>query len=622
MSPTPAKGYGDAFPPHVLREYALLADGERGIVVGPRGDYAWLCVPRWDSDAVFSSLIGGKGLYALTPEGVRFVWGGSYEEGTLIWRSRWVTTAGIIECREALAFPANPHTAVVLRRIEAIEGTAKVRFALDVRAGFGRHAMADLHCHDGIWTGRTGDLALRWSGGADARPERQFGLVAHLSLAPGAHHDLVLEIGRPLDDHPPDAAAAWEATAAAWSAAAPEMSDTLAPRDARHAYVVLRGLTSSGGGMVAAATMSLPERASAGRNYDYRYAWIRDQSYAGQAVAAIGPHRLLDDAVTFITERILADGPQLKPAYRVDGGPVPDEHTLGHLTGYPGGSDKAGNWVNGQFQLDALGETLLLFAAAARLDHLDSGHWKAVEAAVSAIEARWRDADAGIWELENRRWAHSRLMCVAGLRAITAAASPAQGAAWSVLADTIAADAGSDCIHPSGRWQRSPGDGRVDAALLLPAIRGAVAPTDPRSLATLRAVSEDLGQEGYIYRFRHDQRPLGEAEGAFLLCGFLAALATHQIGSATEAIGLFERNRAACGPPGLFTEEFSVAQRQLRGNLPQAFVHALLIECAARLARPWGGAGGADSGRDRRSWTGRGHLECLRPVVPEKDKLA
>lgn len=94
------------FPPHVLREYALLADGERGILVGPRGDYVWMCAPRWDSDAVFSSLVGGQGSYAVTPTG-RFVWGGYYEEGSLIWRSRWITENGVVECREALAFPVN-----------------------------------------------------------------------------------------------------------------------------------------------------------------------------------------------------------------------------------------------------------------------------------------------------------------------------------------------------------------------------------------------------------------------------------------------------------------------------------------------------------------------------------
>jgi alpha,alpha-trehalase len=106
----------ERYPAQVLREYALLADGERGVVVGPRGEFCWMCAPRWDSDAVFASLIGGAGIYAVTPR-ERFVWGGAYEPGSLIWRSRWVTSGGITECREALAFPGEQGRAVLLRRI-------------------------------------------------------------------------------------------------------------------------------------------------------------------------------------------------------------------------------------------------------------------------------------------------------------------------------------------------------------------------------------------------------------------------------------------------------------------------------------------------------------------------
>ena len=134
MSNQPGPGAAAGFPPHVLREYALVADGERGALIGPRGDVAWLCAPGWDSDAVFSSLIGGAGIYAVTPAQDRFVWGGYYEEGSLIWRSRWVTGAGVVECREALAYPGDPDLAVLLRRIVAVDGPAQVRVVLD-RAG-------------------------------------------------------------------------------------------------------------------------------------------------------------------------------------------------------------------------------------------------------------------------------------------------------------------------------------------------------------------------------------------------------------------------------------------------------------------------------------------------------
>jgi len=338
--------------------------------------------------------------------------------------------------------------------------------------------------------------------------------------------------------------------------------------------------------MVAAATTSLPERAEAGRNYDYRYAWIRDQSYAGQAAAAAGAYPLLDSAVRFVSGRLHTDGDQLAPAYTVHGRQVPDQRRL-DLPGYPGGYDLIGNWVNKQFQLDALGEALLLFATAARHGRLDSGAWRAARIAADAIGARWREPDAGIWELDDKEWTHSRLTCVAGLRAAAEAGrQPTLAADWSALADTILADTKARATHPSGRWQRSPDDPGLDAALLLPPVRGALPADDPRTLATLRACGKELTEDGYVYRFRHDERPLAEAEGAFLLCGFMMALAQHQQGNQVDAARWFERNRAACGPAGLFSEEYDVTQRQLRGNLPQAFVHALMLECSARLAGP------------------------------------
>jgi hypothetical protein len=578
--------------PEALRDYALLADGERGALVGPRGEVVWMCVPRWDSGAVFADLVGGPGAYAITPEG-RFAPSGYYEEGTLIWRGRWVTEQGIVECRTALAFPGDEHRAVLLHRVIAQDGPARLAVNLEIAAEFGQHPLADAarDAH-GVWTGRSGDLRLRWTGGAAARLDREHRRLAlRLDLAPGDHHDFVLEVSDAA--LPPasavDADALWDATEARWRTEIPRLDRTLAPRDARHAYAVMRGLTGSAGGMVAAATTSLPERAEEGRNYDYRYVWIRDQCYAGQAAAAAGATPLLDSSVRFVTARLLTDGPHTAPAYTVDGGVVPDQRQLDRLTGYPGGYDVVGNQVTRQFQLDVFGEALLLLTAAARRDRIDREGRDALVAAADAVALRWREPDSGIWELRPRQWAHSRLICVAGLRSAAAldGLPPPQSRDWAALADAIQADTDRRCRHPTGRWQRSPDDTGVDAALLLPPLRGAVPAGDPRTVRTLDAFLAELGEEHMAYRFRHDERPLADAEGAFVMCGFVVALALHQQGRASEAVRWFERNRAACGPPGLFAEEFDVVQRALRGNLPQAFVHALLLEAAVRLAEPW-----------------------------------
>ncbi|WP_372435106.1 glycoside hydrolase family 15 protein [Tomitella biformata] len=172
-----------------------------------------------------------------------------------------------------------------------------------------------------------------------------------------------------------------------------------------------------------------------------------------------------------------------------------------------------------------------------------------------------------------------------GDRAAAGIAPRSDAARWSALADAIVADVTADCTHPSGRWQRAPDDPRVDAALLTAALRGALPADDSRSIATYTAVREDLGRRGFVYRFRQDARALSDSEGAFLVCGFWMALAARQQGDDVAAAHWFERARTACGPPGLFTEEYDIRQRQLRGNLPQAFVHALMFEASARLAQ-------------------------------------
>nr|WP_281371800.1 glycoside hydrolase family 15 protein [Petropleomorpha daqingensis] len=556
----------------------MIADGERGALIGPRGDISWLCLPRWHDDPVFGGLLGGPGRYTVAPTG-RYVWGGSYEPDSLVWGSRWVVDDGsIVECREALALPADPRNAVLLRRVRAVAGTARVEVTLDLPAG-GRQ-----HDDVGTWSGRTGQLHWRWSGAHGARTGRDGVLATELTLGEGDTVDLVLEIGLDAPGERRDPDRLWSATTAGWAEGVPDLQLGSASRDARHAYAVLRGLTSSSGGMVAAATTGLPERAERHRNYDYRYVWIRDQCYAGLAAAAHGPLPALHDAVRFTTARLLEDGDRLQPAYRVDGGPVPDVHELAGMPGYPGGAALAGNHVNTQFQLDTLGELLQLLAAAARLDCLDADGWRAAQLAVDVVEKRWDLPDAGIWEVEDDWWTQSRLAVVAGLRRI-AEIAPTRGDAGraETLADGILAETGRRCLSAGGWWQRSPGIAGVDASLLLPPVRGALPPTDPRSLATLAAVRDQLTQDGYVYRFRPGPAPLGEQEGAFLLCGFVLALAEQAAGNEVAAYRAFERTRAACGTPGLLAEEFDVRQRQLRGNLPQAFVHALLLECAAQL---------------------------------------
>ena len=392
----------------------------------------------------------------------------------------------------------------------------------------------------------------------------------------------------------PDPDEAWTATRAAWSERLPELPDARRRGTPGTPTRCMQGLTSGGGGMVAAATMSLPERAGQGRNYDYRYVWIRDQCFAGQAVAAAGPLPLMDDAVRLVTDRLLADGAQLSPAYTVTGDPVPDETTL-DLPGYPGGADIVGNWVNHQFQLDAFGEALLLLASAADHDHLNGEHWRAAEIAVARdraalararrrrVGARSRRLDPQPVDLRRRAAADRGPPATRPGRAVA-------GARRRDRRRHRRARAAPRRATGSAR----PPTPRVDAALLLPGLRGARArrrPADDRDPGGGRARS----LPGRVLLSVPPRRPPARRRR-----GRVSDVRVHDVarlrsagGSRSGRRAWFERNRTACGSPGLLTEEYDVRQRQLRGNLPQAFVHALLLECA--VSQPVG-AGRGDPG--------------------------
>jgi GH15 family glucan-1,4-alpha-glucosidase len=573
--------------PKVLRDYAFIADGQRGAMIDSDGRLAWMCFPGWSDTAVFAGLLGALGEYQVAPV-TRAVPGGHYEDGTLIWHSRWVTGDGFIDCREALAYPGEADRAVILRRISAVDAPARVVVALHLATDYGRRPLDGWRRQDNRWITADGVVSARLTGADEAVIERGPNgterLVVRLDLDPGDHRDLILEVMTGAADRFSvlDASDMWARTEEAWRAAVPSCTDTIATGDVRRSFAVLRGMTGPDGATVAAATTSLPERSEAGRNYDYRYCWVRDICYIGHAGAAVkGGEAILDDAVRWVSERLLADGTATMPAYLPNGTPIPDERPLG-LPGYPGGYDVIGNRVRSQFQLDLFGEALLLLANAASVDRLDADGWRAAELAIAAIEQSWHKPDNGVWETEPAPWTHSRLICVAGLRAIAGGRIPSHSAATALsLADLLLSEADRTSLHRSGRWQRAPDDERVDASLLLAEIRGALPSSDPRSRATRDAIVSDLVDGGFLYRYGHPGQDLGQAEGAFLICNFWMSLATTLSGDTTAGARWFERARAACGSPGIFAEEFDVEQRQLRGNFPQAFVHALLIEAAA-----------------------------------------
>ena len=506
----------------------------------------------------------------------------------MIWRSRWVTDTGIVESREALAFPGQADTGrVMLRRIHATDDAASRRY---FNPAPGTTTPADRHArHRGPWTGRTGNPAPALVRRRPRPPRRgdRAALVLELTVTgraasrPGPGNQR-----RPLPEQPPDPDTDLVRHRNRLAAAVPALEQLSHP--AGHA-AYLRGAPRPDrrtGGMVAAATTSLPERAEAGRNYDYRYVWIRDQCYAGQAVAAAGPHPLLDDAVRFITDRVLADGDQLAPAYTSTGDPVPDQRHPGparlprrHTTSSATGSTNNSNST----------PSARPAAVRRRRPPRPDGHrsWRAAEA-LAAGDRRPLDGT-------RRRHLGNRQPALdpqpAHLRRRTAGHRPARRRPRRRrLADPRRQNRRRHRRHltaphrplatlPQRPRARTPHCCSHRSA-------GRCPPTTPAPSPPWTAYLRDLTVDGYAYRFRHDQRPLDEAEGSFTFCGFLVALALHQQHQPVDATAWFERTRSACGSPGLYSEEYDTTERQLRGNLPQAFVHALHLETAARISAP------------------------------------
>ena len=347
--------------------------------------------------------------------------------------------------------------------------------------------------------------------------------------------------------------------------------------------------------MVAAATLGLPERAEAGRNYDYRYVWLRDQAYAGHGgrrSTRRGPAawtRRWRSAPARMLEH--GDAARARPTGST-AATCRDEDAL-DLPGYPGGTDVVGNWVRGQFQLDMYGELLQLYATAAGTTICTATTQRGARILVDVVEQRWDEPDAGVWELDDAWWTHSRLACVAGLRAVAAHVATPTPPDWIPAWPTDPRRDHPPLPGPDGSWRQAPtGRGRRRSAAAA-GPRRARRRRPPQHSPPCRPSTRHLVEDGYVYRYAVDDQPLGEAEGAFLMCGFAMCLAQLAAGDTVEAFRWFERQRAACGPPGLLSEEFDVRQRQLRGNLPQGFVHALLLESSIRLGQTKQGRGAA-----------------------------
>jgi GH15 family glucan-1,4-alpha-glucosidase len=377
------------------------------------------------------------------------------------------------------------------------------------------------------------------------------------------------------------------------------------PDAVRRSLIVLKALTyAPTGGIVAAATSSLPEQLGGPRNWDYRYCWLRDATFTLQALLGTG---FVDEARAWrewLIRAVAGDPADLRIMYGLDGARRLPEHELPWLAGYEDSRPvRVGNAAAGQFQLDVWGEVLdgLHVARRAGLQPSDPA-WDVQQALLDYLEGHWDEPDESLWEMRGgrRQFVHSKVMAWAGVdrgvRAVEHFGLPGPGDRWSALRDRIAAEVlehGFDAER--GTFTQFYGSRGLDAALLLIPRTGFLPWDDPRIVGTVDAVRRELCEDGFVLRYRPeldgvDGLPGGE--GAFLACSFWLADGLHGAGRRHQAEALFARLLAVRSDVGLLAEEYDTGGRRQIGNVPQAFSHVALVNTARALS-------GADLRTDR-----------------------
>jgi GH15 family glucan-1,4-alpha-glucosidase len=583
-----------------LEDYAIIGDTHTVALVGRNGSIDWLCLPRFDSDACFAKLLGTEenGFWQLAPvdgEGSveRF-----YQDDTLVLVTEYATESGRVRVTDFM--PIRSHQASIVRIVTGLTGTIRMRCEIVVRFGYGTIVP---------WMRKEGDH-LHGFAGPDS-----ICLFATVELE-GQNYRTIGEF---------DVAAGDEVSfVLSWQDAASQRRCTVDVKDQLQntlrwwgnwsgkctyngpfrqsvvrSLITLKALTyAPSGGIVAAATTSLPEALGGGRNWDYRYCWLRDASFTLLAFLQCGYMSEAAKWCEWLMRAVAGQPAQLQIMYGSAGERRLTEIEIEWLAGYEGSKPvRIGNAASAQVQLDVFGEVgSALHHAREIASKPDANEWDLQVALVSHVEDHWREPDEGIWEVRStpRHFVHSKVMAWVALdRAIKSALQfglSAPTEKWEKTRDEIRQDILANGVdHERGCLTRSYDSKELDASLLLAGSFGFLERSDPLFIGTVAAIKADLMSDGFLLRYRTDD--VGHAdgltgvEGAFLACSFWLVEAQAEIGEIDAAKELFARLVAVSNDVGLLSEEYDTKRGRLVGNFPQAFSHVGLINASIALDR-------------------------------------
>ncbi|MDX5575295.1 glycoside hydrolase family 15 protein [Streptomyces griseus] len=588
-----------------IEDYALIGDMQTAALVCRDGTADWLCLPRFDSHAVFAGLLGTEehGFWRLGParaEGTEpaFADRRRYRGDSLVLESEWDTPRGTVRVTDFM--PPRDGAPQLIRIVEGVSGRVPMRSELRMRFSYGR-VTPWVHKVDNRTVAVAGPDSVWLDTEAETYGKN---LTTYCDFTVGPGERVAFTISWQPSHHEPPALPepenSLEATENFWREWVDQCTYHGPYREAVvRSLITLKALTyAPTGGIVAAPTTSLPEEIGGVRNWDYRYTWLRDAAITLSSLLRTGYREEARAWREWLLRAVAGDPENLQIMYGIAGERELGEAELDWLPGYENsGPVRVGNGAANQLQLDVYGEVtealhLAHMTGLTRNDYAMGLQLKLIE----YLEKHWEEPDEGIWEVRGprRHFVHSKVMAwVAVDRTIKLVESgDVEGPLerWYQLRDDIHRDVcerGYD--KERNTFTQSYGSKELDASLLLIPQMGFLPPDDKRVIGTIEAIQRELSTEdGFILRYPTEGEDAGVDglagdEGAFLACSFWMADDLAMIGRVDEARQLFEKLLALRNDLGLLAEEWdSNLQRQV-GNFPQAFSHVPLIDTALRL---------------------------------------